>query len=402
MKLSISLLVLVSCLFVSACHDNGVQNDNPPNLRTLSAAEMRIASGANDFAFRLFNKVDHSDNTFISPLSVSIVLGMVMNGASPETRQSILNTIDYGDFSADEVNQGYKDLTSLLLSMDKTVKVGIANGVWYNQDWTVRTPFKNTVENYYDAPVKGLNFTDPKSVDVVNEWVEDKTNDRIKNLLNGIDPQEIMFLVNTIYFKGDWTYAFDKAATNDAPFYLENGSTTTTRMMHATGVTMKYFANNQVQLIDIPYGNEQFRFTILLPADGKNLDDLSSVLSADVLAEWITQANDMTADLDLPKFKFEWKKDLKDILGSMGLQMVDFPGLFDTTRDLAISRVIHQSFVDVNEIGTEAAAATAVGIITTSMPPRVTINRPFVFLIRERHSNTVLFIGGFKTPVQPS
>lgn len=392
----VSLLVLFT--FNSCENGSSESPDNPPNLRTLSNAEMRVASGGNDFAFNLFRKTSTpGENGFISPLSVSMALGMVMNGASESTRQSILNTIDYGDLSAEEVNQGYKDLTALLLSMDKKVNLGIANSVWYNEKYAVANPFKSTIETCYDGRVTGLNFNDPHAKDIINGWVEDKTNDRIKNLINDITPTEVMFLVNAIYFKGDWTYSFSK--TYDAPFFPAEGGSVSTKTMFRPNGTLSYFRNMEVELIDLPYGNEQFRFTVLLPSENHSLEELSASLDAATLMEWLGKAHERNSELELPKFKMEWKQDLLGILEDLGMSTSGFPHLLQTPDELAISRVIHQTFVDVNEKGTEAAAATAVGIeLTNSAPGKIQINKPFIFMIREKHSNTILFMGSLQHP----
>jgi serpin B len=280
--------------------------------------------------------------------------------------------------------------------MDNTVKLGIANAVWYNEQVTVAGPFKSTIETYYDGRVEALNFKDPSAKDVINGWVENKTNDRIKNLVDEIEPDEVMLLVNAIYFKGDWTYKFSK--TYDAPFYRADGSSVNSTMMYRDEADIVYLSNDLVELIDLPYGNEQFRFTVLLPEYHDTLDDLAASLDAATFADWLAVAHETTAELELPKFKMEWKKDLKQTLEEMGMITSGFPHLLDEADELAISRVIHQTFLDVNEKGTEAAAATAVGIYTTSLPSRITVNRPFIFMIREKHSNTVLFIGCLKNP----
>lgn len=399
MRTRITLPSLLLFVLFTACHqDNPVAPDNPPNLRTLSAAEARIASGNNDFAFSLFNKCADEGNAFISPLSVSMALGMVMNGASESTRQSILNTIDYGDLSAEEVNQGYKDLTELLHTMDNTVDMGIANSVWYTNQLTVASPFKNVIETYYDGRVQGLDFDDPNSADVINDWVADKTNDKIKDLIGEISSDQVMFLVNAIYFKGDWTSRFTK--TQDAPFTLEDGIQVTTPTMHNENARVSLFSAESVQVIDIPYGNEQFSFTILLPQLTGSLDELQASLNADVLEDWVAQLHTTEKELYLPKFKMEWKKELLDILQEMGMNAADFPGLFEEQLPLEIGTVIHQTFIDVNEKGTEAAAATAIGIELTSQSQPIVVDRPFIFMIREKHSNTILFIGRLMDPTQ--
>ena len=397
--------VLLPLIIGFACQDAGVTPDNPANLRALSAAEIQVSKGSNDFAFNLFRSLPTpvTDNAFISPLSVSMALGMLLNGAEGDVRQSILNTIDFKDFTAEEVNEGFRDLTKLLLSMDRKITLGIANSVWYNRDFTVKPAFSSIIKNDYDGIVKDLDFKDPLSKNMINNWVEDKTNNRIKDLINEISPDEVMFLVNAIYFKGDWTHQFTKSSTKKAPFTTLGGTTTQVDMMFSTGVSMRYKSTPEFQLADIPYGNGQFRFTIIMPHVYSELPALVEDISAQSLSSWIGEADSISTELELPKFKMTWKDDLKGPLQQMGMMMAGFPLLFEgPTPPLQVSRVIHQSFLEVNEEGSEAAAATAIGIELTSVGPakplRITIDKPFLFLIREKHSGVILFMGQLTDP----
>ncbi len=395
-KLFASLLI-IAC---AACHETVVDPDNSPNLRTLSSAEIQVSGGSNNFAFDLYQNLEFpSDNAFISPLSVGIALGMVLNGASDETGQSILNTIDFSDFTPAEVNQAYRDLTELLLGMDKKVAVGIANSVWYSQKYRVHQDFVSIIQQQYDGTVQSLNFDSESAKNTINRWVEDKTNNRIKDLINGISPDEVMFLVNTIYFKGDWTYRFDKSKTHEAPFQAIDGTTSPVNMMFSKGANVGFYQNADMKLINIPYGNKQFNFTIVVPHS--DFHEVVNGMDIPLLNQWVDQADTVTVELELPRFKMTWKDDLKATLKKMGMKMTGFPHLIETPDPLAISRVIHQTYLDVNEEGSEAAAATAIGVTLTSLPSkpsRITIDKPFFFMIREKHSGVIVFMGQFVKP----
>lgn len=404
MKPSVIILLLV-LLTISACDPAEVSTSNEPNLRTLSAAENQVSSGINGFAFDLFQAVrdESPGNSFLSPLSVSMALGMTMNGASPETQQGIINTIDFGSFTPAEINQGHKDLTQLLLSMDKRVNLGIANSVWYNDELTLKKDFANTVSDYYDGTVKGLDFTDPASKDQINGWVETKTNGKIKNLISAINPEDVMFLVNAIYFKGDWKFPFDKSKTEKAPFTRADKSTTEVDMMFCKAVDLSYHLTPEgLQVVDIPYGNGQFRFTLFMPLHASEISGLLATLDVEQYDAWLSQTTPLQVELMFPRFKMTWKNDLKETLIKMGMPVVGFPHLFEEPASLMISKVIHQTYLDVNEAGTEAAAATAVGISYTSTQPpqplRIVVNRPFFFVIREEHSGAILFMGQMADP----
>lgn len=397
----IFILALLVALF-SSCGDSNVTPGNEPNLRPLSVSEVQVATATNDFAFNLSRQLQEGtpQNNFISPLSVSMALGMTLNGASTETQESILQAIDYGGLSPQEVNAGYKDLTGLLLSMDRKVTLGIANSVWYTDKYHAKETFTSLIDEYYDGKVSALNFSDNNSKNVINKWVEDKTNDRIKNLIDHIEPNEVMFLVNAIYFKGDWTYRFDKSKTHDAPFHKIDGSTTSVDMMQAEKVTMLRYWNDEIQLLDIPYGNKQFSLTLIVPHQSDKILDVLHKLNSEHLSYWLSEADSVSPEFELPKFKMTWRKDLKETLEEMGMKTEGFPDLFEEQLDLEITRVIHQTFLDVNEEGTEAAAATAVGIGETSAgpPTKITVDKPFIFLLREKHSGTILFMGQLIDP----
>jgi serine protease inhibitor len=289
------LSALVFIVILAACQDAAVGPDNSPNLRALSQAEVQLSSGVNDFAFRLFENLQkpEPENTFVSPLSVSIAFGMLMNGAEGETQQAILNTIDFGDLSAAEVNAGYRDLSELLSSMDRTVTLGIANSLWNDDTRPVHPDFATTIRTYYNGEARALDFAAPSTKNEINNWVEDKTHDKIKDLIEAIDPSEIMFLINAIYFKGEWTYQFDPAKTHRAPFKNLDGTTSQVDMMFSEGVTVHYFADDNVKLIDIPYGNEQFNFTVIIPNVESELRTVADELTASQLSEWIASADSL-------------------------------------------------------------------------------------------------------------
>ncbi len=396
------------CLFF-ACSSTEPEPDNTPNLRVLSATENTLVNSSNEFAFSLFNQLQNIDpNYFLSPLSVGIALGMTLNGAEGETKQGILNTIQFGNLTDTEVNKGYADLANLLSNMDRTVKLSIANSVWYRNPMSVKPTFKSIIESDYSGIVQGLNFDSPESKNIINKWIEDKTNDKIKDAIQDIDPNLVMFLINAIYFKGDWAYQFDKTKTRNDNFYLDGGQVIQTEMMQAEKVAVTIFFHEKFSFINIPFGNKQFEFSVLLPQSQYTTEDILPELQAEALNDWISQANEQTVELRMPRFKMKWKKRLNEELAALGMtqaftpNQADFPHFFENPLSLHIGFVDHHSFLEVNETGAEAAAATVVSIGLTSIgpapPPVIAINKPFVFLIREKHSGTILFMGQLKNP----
>lgn len=293
--------------------------------------------------------------------------------------------------------------------MDRTVKMNIANSVWYKQELSVKSDFKSVIESSYKGTVQGLDFASPNSKNIINAWIEDHTNNKIKDVIQDIDPNLVMFLINAIYFKGDWSYQFDKTKTKDGNFYLEDGNTVQTTMMQAEKANVSIFSHEKFNLINIPFGNKQFEFSVLLPNNQYTTEDIIPELSADSLSGWISSSSEQTVELRMPKFKMKWKKRLNEDLAALGMTRAftpgyaEFPNFFENPMSLNIDFVDHHSFLEVNETGAEAAAVTVVGVVyTTSIIPRprtIMINKPFVFLIREKHSGAILFIGQLKNPL---
>ena len=405
------LLALFLIIGIAACEESNVkpEDDNLPNLRQLSNQEMELIDATNQFSFNIIKKLDQEEagnNFFISPVSIGYALGMVFNGADGETKQGIKNTLDFGDLSDEEINSSYKNLTALLLNMDKKVALGLANSIWYKNTYDVHENFATKMREYYDARIEGLDFDDPDANDIINGWIEEKTNDRIKDMLDEIPPSAVMYLVNAIYFKADWTYQFDESATKKDDFFLKSGSSIQVDLMYSKGATVEYHNAQDLQMIDIPYGNKQFSMTILLPHQGSSVDEVWQNMTDEKLAEMDANSDTSTVELYLPKFELEYKKELKDILAEMGMHkafnQAELPHLFTEDLDLFISKVLHQSFLKVDEKGSEAAAATVVGIEVTSIgggkPQVIKIERPFGLMIREKHSGSILFAGKIVNP----
>lgn len=292
-KLSLTVL----CALLLSCGEERITpaDDNTPNLRPLTAQEVQLVESGNKFALDLTKRINAGEpgSFFISPLSVGYALGMTFNGAAGETKAGIKSALDFGDMPDDEVNKSFKNLTDQLTGMDKTMAMEIANSIWYKNTLTVKQAFAQTVKNYYDAGIRGLDFGDPASKDIINGWIEEKTHDKIKDMLDGIPDDAVMYLVNAIYFKADWTYQFDKKATKKEPFKLENGEETMADMMFSKGTKLSVFQTSKFLYIEIPYGNRQFTMTILLPNDGYRVDEVMEELTPQLLKDCSDQADSM-------------------------------------------------------------------------------------------------------------
>lgn len=379
--------------------------------RDLTAAEGRLVSTDNRFAFKLFRQIAHStpadSSLFISPLSVAMALTMAYNGAAGTTQQEMATALELEGFPLDELNASYRGLIDLLRGLDRQVKFEIANSIWYRHDWTFEQAFLDANRAYFDAAVRPLDFASPTAAQTINAWVSDRTQGRIPSIVDDPLPSEdVMYLINAIYFKGSWTQQFDKSRTRPAPFLLRDGSSATVpTMFTAEPAHVRLAAAPGVTVLDLPYGGRAFSMTIVVPRDPAGLDSLVASLTEDRWNGWTAALDSAAVDVSLPKFRFSYAASLQQVLSALGMPhaFCDSGGPTDFTRmraagDLCITKVKHKAFVDVNEEGTEAAAATSVGIGVTSVPQSVNVDRPFLFAIREALSGTILFMGAITDP----
>lgn len=405
--------ILISGLIIivfSCINDSSDIDSNEPVLRELSFNEESVLHTSNQFTFDLFQEInsrEQENNFFFSPLSVEYALGMTMNGADGQTLEDIRSTMHSKELSEEDINAAMNSLTDFLLHVDKTVLIKIANSVWYRKDLTIKEAFKKSIETYYSGKAEALNFSDPNAKNTINKWVADKTENLISELIDAIPADAVMYLINAVYYKAEWQYQFDKSQTESQPFYIEDGNQTQTEMMFSKGAKINYYKDDDLQMIDLPYGNGQFSMTILLPEPDRKISDITENLTEEKFNSLISVSNSVTPRIRMPKFRIEYKTLLNDPLIDLGMgiafsESADFSRLFNETLPLTISRVIHKAVIEVNEEGSEAAAATAVEISLTSASPTepltILIDRPFVFFIREKYSGTILFAGKLMNP----
>ncbi len=380
--------------------------------RDLTAAEEELIQSDNAFGLKLFREIDSQEeagaNIFISPLSVAMALGMTYNGAAGETQLAMQETLELQGLTIDEVNQSYRSLIDLLRNLDPSVAFLLANSIWYREGFAVEQDFLDVNREYFDAEVTELDFASPTAASTINDWVRQKTMGRIEEIVDDpIDWLVVMYLINAIYFKGDWTFQFDPDLTANGPFYLAGGGQVQVPMMtYGTPADVRIYADQDVEVLDLYYGGKAYSMTILLPPAGGDLDVLVGSLDAERWQEIVDGLAITNADVVLPKFTLEYELEMKDVLTALGMGIAfsdaaDFTKI-RTSGGLYISKVKHKTFVDVNEEGTEAAAVTSVEIREISMPPTYVIDRPFLFAIREQLSGTILFMGRIVNPVAGS
>ena len=398
------IIMLVAGMSMVRCGKDSVSSDESISLLP---AEKTLVGSSNSFGIKLFKQIvqDEADqNVFISPLSASMALGMTCNGANGATQEAMAATLGLQSLSMPEANTSYRRVIDLLLELDPKVQMELANSIWYRQGFAFEEAFLDVNRAFFDAVVRGMNFSDPATKDVINGWVDEQTHGRITDLIDGIDPATVMFLINAIYFKGTWTYEFDPEDTRDEPFQLPGGTFIDVAMMRQAG-DFGYFGNAQFQAVELPYGDGEFLMTILLPHQSVNIDAFIASITQDQWDQWMDSFEEKRIDVYLPKFKLEYERELNHDLTALGMGIA-FSGQADFTNmyrpgGLFISLVKQKAFVEVNEEGTEAAAATVVVVQLTAGPGPLTIrmDHPFVFAIRERHSGTILFMGKIVEPV---
>ena len=358
------------------------------------------------FGFNLFNeirKTEQAKNIFISPFSVSIALAMALNGASGETEQAMIQTLQLQGLSSESINAGYAGLRQTLLTSDPKVTLTIANSLWARQGIPFKQDFLQRNTQFFGAEISTLDFVDPSALKTINQWVNTNTNGKIPKILDEINPDAVLFLINAIYFKGTWGKEFDSSHTRDGIFHLATGGEKQVPMMRRTG-DYSYYENyeEKFQAIGLPYGDGRISMYIFLPYRESNLNLLLDNLNAESWENWMSQFREQEVLLVMPKFKLEYEKTLNNPLQSLGMGIAFAPGGADFSRmadlevlgkNLYIGEVLHKAVVEVNEEGTEAAAVTSIGVRATSAPPAFIADRPFFFAIRDNETKTVLFMG---------
>ncbi|MFN8573979.1 MAG: serpin family protein [Gemmatimonadaceae bacterium] len=379
--------------------------------RALAPAEQELIASSNQFAFGLLREVNTTwsgKNVFISPLSASMALGMTMNGAAGTTYAEMRSALGFGSRTLTEINGGYQSLVKLLRTLDPKVQFQLANAIWYDRTMAsaFETTFLNDTKTYFDAEVAALDMRSPQAVSTINDWASRSTNGRIPKVIDALDNDIVMLLANAIWFKGSWREQFDKSKTTSEPFSAAAGRVNVPTMQRTGAVRLGTMAGARV--IELPYGGDAFAMTILLPDEGTSADSFLASLTPTMWAGAVASLNETKAEIHLPKFKLTWDDSLNAPLKQLGMRQAFVPDGADFTRmsqtagrHLFISFVRQNTFVDVNEEGTEAAAVTTVGVGVTSapaQPPVVRIDRPFIFAIRERLSGSIVFMGKIANP----
>ncbi|CAN5886189.1 serpin family protein [soil metagenome] len=394
--------LLLSALALGACEKSVT---GPEPVRAFTTAEEEIAESNTVFGLGLLRYLHASDaapNLLVSPLSASMALGMTMNGAQAGTWTAMRTALGFDRLTEEEINSAYRGLIAQLRARDPKVEFTLANSIWYRQEFQVKQPFLLAGRDHFDAHIAAIDFNSAAAPRTISQWAENRTGGRIKDLVESIDPLDMMFLVNAVYFKAPWTHPFQVPATMPRPFVRANGSSVDVPTM-LLDRALPHLMNDEVQIVELPYADGAFSMVLLAPPRGTSLDGLVARLTPQLWTQWLDALAAERIMLMMPKFRFDYGVELKPSLSDLGMGVAFRSREADFTRiadrdDLHISAVQHKTFIDVHELGTEAAAATSVTASVTSMPPELNFDRPFIFAIRERSTGTLLFIGRIGDP----
>lgn len=410
MTMKTSLIIAFLGLIAFSCKldsESQATTDLTPNEKSA-----KIIAADNQFGLEIFQKINSSSteqkNTMISPMSISLALAMAYNGAAGDTKAQMESMLHKSGLTPEDINQNYKDLVAALANHDPKVELAVSNAIFYRNTFSVKPDFITTNQNYYDAEVAGLDFSKAtETLNKVNGWVNSKTKGKIDKIINQVKPEDIMYILNAIYFNGEWKYRFDASKTSNQTFTKEDNASAQVPTMTIEN-QFNYYDDTNFEMLEIPYGSGKFSMLILLPKSGKKADDVISSLTTANLNSWISKLTETKKTVYLPKFEFKFDKSLISNLQDLG--MVDafnphksnLSGISDAAQ-LYISEVMHKSYIKVDEKGTEAAAVTGITVGVTSIGPDLAVFRadhPFVFLIREKDTNSILFMGKMVDPLK--
>jgi serpin B len=376
-----------------------------------------IVEGGNQFALDLYRQLRAQEgNLFFSPSSISIALAMTYAGAAGETAAEMARTLHF-PAPRGQLHDGMHALLASWSMPDEQqgIRLHMANRLWGQEDFEFLPPFLGITREKYAAELARLDFARSEEArQTINTWVEDQTEDKITNLIPAgvLSSDTRLVLTNAVYFHGMWAGPFKEELTKDEDFHLTAGDTVKVPLMHRTDA-YRYAAVDDLQLLELPYGNGSLSMVVLLPRDKAGLADLETQLTLENLQQWTAALKrEDEVQVHLPRFKTTSQFELSRTLRDMGLastfdpHAADFSGMTGA-RDVFVSAVIHKAFVDVNEQGTEAAAATAVAVRVTAAPiaepkepPVFRADHPFVFLIRDRRHDAILFMGRITNPLE--
>ncbi|BAY86499.1 serpin family proteinase inhibitor I4 [Calothrix parasitica NIES-267] len=412
---SVMLMGVIGCSQVNSSNNSALAESQAPKSELpvadkSASIDTKLVSANTKFGFNLFSQLlvkDNNKNIFVSPSSIALALAMTYNGADGSTKEVMAKALELQGLNLQQVNSNYAELKKSLENPDPKVNLNIANSLWADQNVNLKSDFIQNNQEFYQAKVANLDFADSDTPNKINSWVKENTQGKIEKIVDKIDPNQVLFLLNAIYFKGSWKQEFDQEKTAQLPFYLLSGEEKQHPMMSQSG-DYKYYESEKFQAVSLPYGeNGRVSFYVFLPKQDSDLNSFYDSLNAANWEKWMSQFALRNGSLRLPRFKMDYEATLNDALSALGMEeaFTNNANFSEMGNNLKISQVKHKTFVEVNEEGTEAAATTSVGIALTSAqipsqkPFRMIVDRPFFCAIRDNQTGTVLFMGSIVEPL---
>jgi serpin B len=371
----------------------------------------RLAQSGNALGLKVFNKMvsdrPEGSNVVMSPFSLHAALTMTYNGAAGTTKDAMAGALGLATVKQMELNQGSRDLREHLKNLDPDVVFSSAQSLWVDEGLAINSGFRDLSEQFFDADATNLKFDDPTSVDTINQWIATHTKCKARSILDYIPRDALVYLVNAVHFAGRWKYPFEPEMTHEAAFTKADGSTVPCRLMTSRPLHLPYLKDEElgVQVVDLPYGDSNFVMTIMLPEPEKDVNDLVASLDATNWDNLTGRLQNAVIKVRLPKLALDADYELSAILADLGMDVAfdpgraDFSAMFDSvTGGVFMSRVLHKTIVTVDEEGTEAGAGTAVEISKGPGMIDISVDRPFLFAIREVTSGPILFLARVMDP----
>lgn len=405
----LSALALASCSSTNkiAKEDNATKPnsymDTDAKYLILSNDQRATINKGNEFAVNLFKTQIDMQSKVISPLSVSYLMGMLANGADGDTQKEILASLGVDDVTLQTLNESYRALLNSTVTADKQTTINIANYIAADKHFQLKSDFRNTVGKMYDAGVESLDFSSSKAVDKINQWCSKQTNGMIPKIVDRLSASDVAVLMNAIYFEGTWETPFEKELTKEENFRGYTRDIKRVQMMHQED-NFSYLSNNTFEAVTLPYGNRTYNMTVLLPKEGVSIEEMMKQLDAQKIGSLYRDMEKCFVDLKLPKFTTSTEVVLNDAISKLGAPSVftgaaNFKNMSDAS--IFISKMLQKAKIEVSEEGTKAAAITAGMVAMTALNPdeprhvRFHANRPFVYIITERQTGAIFFIGQY-------
>lgn len=374
-----------------------------PDYLIISNDQRAAINNGNTFALNLFKSQIDMESKVLSPLSVSYLMGMLANGADGATQKEVLNTLGVGDLSLQTLNESYRIMLNIAASKDASTTINIANSIAVDKRFALKDNFKAAVGNMFDADVENLDFASNSTVDHINGWCSKQTNGMIPKIIDQLSPADVAVLMNAIYFDGTWTNTFDKNSTKEENFRGYTRDIKRVQMMHQSD-KFQYMSNDTFEAVELPYGNRTYTMTVLLPKDGVSIEEMMNSLDAQKIGSLYKDMSECIVDLKLPKFTTSTETTLNDAISKLGAPSIftsaaNFKNMSDA--NVFISKMLQKAKIEVSEEGTKAAAVTIGMVAMTALNPNEPrhvnfhANRPFVYLITERQTGAIFFIGQY-------